>query len=62
MVHIAVIANKIDYAEYIKRNLEVFFKPFATFRTYSVKEIQEMNKISENVVVISAYTIFKAVQ
>lgn len=62
MIQIAVVANHIEYAEYIKNNLEIFFKPFADIHAYSVEDIQSIDIFSEKVVVISAYTIFKEVQ
>lgn len=62
MVEIAVIASKKDFAEYIKHNLEIFFKPFAIINAYSIDDIRTMDVISERIVVISAYTIFKAVR
>lgn len=62
MVQIAVIAAKKDYAEYIKKNLEIFFKPFAVINAYSLDDIRTKDRIKEKYVVISAYTIFKAVR
>lgn len=62
MVQIAVVANYTDFAEYIKNNLEIFFKPFADIHAYSVEDIKSIDIFTEKVVVISAYTMFKEVQ
>lgn len=62
MIQIAVVANLPDFAEYIKNNLEIFFRPFAEIHAYSVEDIKHIDMFREKVVVISAYTIFKEVQ
>ena len=43
MVQIAVVANYTDFAEYIKNNLEIFFKPFADIHAYSVEDIKSIH-------------------
>ncbi|WP_312650111.1 sigma-54 interaction domain-containing protein [Aminipila sp.] len=61
MKKIAVIANHISFANYIKSNLELYFDGYADIITYSIKEIENKVAIEEEVVVLSAFTIFKAV-
>lgn len=62
MEKIAVVANRISLSEYIKSSMAVFFKDCVTMRTYSTDDVEKLERIEEQIVVISAYVIFKQVE
>ena len=58
MKTIAVIANEKSFAEYIKDNLAEYLETKAKIRSYSVKELETIPVLREDMVLLSANTIF----
>ena len=57
----AIIANEMAFAEYIKENLDLYFKGYLKTRAYKVEQI-EATSIEEEVVVLSSWTIFNKIK
>ena len=62
MKTVAVIANDKNFAEYIKGNLEAYFSPYAKINSYSIEDLNSVGKLREDVILLSAYTIFPNVK
>lgn len=62
MKKIAVIASEKEYAEYLKGNLDKYFKKYAQINTYSIEDIDTIDYIREKFVIISSFTIFRKVK
>lgn len=62
MKTIAVIANEREYAEFLRDNLNNYFKKYVQINTYSMEDIQNIDYIKEKYVIISAFTIFQKVK
>ena len=59
---IALLANETEYADFLKSDLEIYFKDYVKINTYCIKDIESMKYIREKFVVISAFTIFQKVK
>ena len=62
MKTIAVVANKIEYAHYMRDNLHPYLRTYAEITCYSMKELQDVDFIPGDLVVVSAFTIFQALK
>lgn len=62
MKKIAVIANKIDYAEHIADSLKVYFQNRVEFQCYNTEAVENGRGVMEDYVVLSAFTIFQQVK
>lgn len=62
MERVAVVANQKSYASRLAEDLKSYFGKYAYIQPYSMKEVNEMDVISETYIVISAFTIFQAVR
>ena len=59
---IAIFANRHAYTHHLKKNLEVYFSDVAVFNCYDMQELENMSKIQEKYVVLSAFTIYRKVK
>lgn len=62
MEQIAVIANNKKYAKYLADNLEIYFRGKVEFHYYGTHEIEQLERIREKYIVLSAFTIFQQVK
>ncbi|WP_206459909.1 sigma-54 interaction domain-containing protein [Anaerovorax sp. IOR16] len=62
MKRIAVVAMEKEYAKYLRDNLALYLDQYAEIRYYTVAEVEQMLQISEEFVVVSAFTIFQRVK
>ena len=62
MKKIAVIANNKDYAEHIAASLDIYLRKWVHFQCYDTAEVEAGNQVSEDYVVLSAFTIFQQVK
>ena len=58
MKTIAVVANDKEFAEYIGNDLNKYLKSYAKVRCYSIEDLEKIDKLREDVILLSAYTIF----
>ena len=58
MKTIAVIANAKSFADHIKGNLNVYLGSKAKIRSYSVRELESIPVLREDLILLSANTIF----
>lgn len=62
MKRIAVVALEKEYAKYLRDNLALYLENYAEIRYYTVNQVERMTHISEEFVVVSAFTIFQRVK
>ncbi len=62
MKRVAVIAMEKEYARYLRDNLALYLSNYAEICYYTVEEVEKMTWISEEFVVVSAFTIFQRVK
>ena len=62
MKKIAVVATEKEYAVFLTGNVEKYLHKYASFRSYSLDEVKELDYFSEDFVLISAFNILKEVR
>ena len=62
MKTIAVVAAEKRLADDISKNINMYFSPFAEIKSFSLQELEKVDKIHADVVLLSAYTIFLKVK
>lgn len=62
MKSIAVVAGRIEYARHLRDDLLRFFGDYAEIGCYSIEELRNVDAIREDLVIVSAFTIFQAVR
>ncbi len=62
MKRIAVIASHLEYAHYLRANLERYFGGHAEITAYSLRDVAQMEWIPAEYVAVSAFTIFQRMQ
>ena len=62
MKTIAVVANDRHFADYISNDLNNYLENHARIHSYSVKDLEGVDKLHEDVILLSAYTIFPKVK
>ena len=62
MKKLAVVANTKEFAVIMSGMLKVFFDEYALMRCYEISELEDKEEIEEDIVVLSAYTIFQKVR
>ncbi len=62
MKKIAVVATEKEYADFLRDDMGRYLSRYATFVSYSVSEIEDMEEMEEKFVIVSAFTVFQAVR
>lgn len=62
MEEIAIVANEKDYAQYLKKNLDIYFKKYSKIYCYDLEELKTMDYIKEKYVVIPSFSKFEQVR
>lgn len=62
MKKIAVVSIQKNYGEFLKKDLNEYFKNYATINSYSIEEMNYIDQFKENCIVISTYDIFQKVK
>lgn len=62
MKTIAIVANKISFAEDIRKNLSPYFSGYASLHVYTTQEVEDKQGFDEDAVVLSSWTLFGKVK
>lgn len=62
MKEIAVVATEKQYARFLMDNISKYLGRYASFKAYSIAEVETLKRIEEDYVLVSAFNIFQQVR
>jgi transcriptional regulator with PAS, ATPase and Fis domain len=62
MKQIAVVATEKEYADFLMLNITKYLSKYASFKSYSIKEMDKVESLEEDFVLLSAFNIFQKVR
>lgn len=62
MKEIAVVATEKQYARFLMDNISKYLGRYASFKAYSIAEVETLDRVKEDYVLVSAFNIFQQVR
>ena len=62
MKEIAVVATEKEYALFLMNNIRKYLGRYASFKAYSIAEVEMLDSVQEDFVLVSAFNIFQQVR